>query len=58
MALTSLKFFAFAAVLIILYFVVPKKFQWWVLLAGSLFFYLMTGWKNSFSLLNGRISMG
>ena len=51
MALTSLKFFAFAAVLIILYFVVPKKFQWWVLLAGSLFFYLMTGWKNIFYIL-------
>ena len=56
MALTSFSFFIFAAVVVILYFVFPKGKQWWVLLAGSLFFYLMTGWNNIFYILITAVS--
>lgn len=56
MALTSFKFFAFAIALIIVYFAVPKKWQWVVLLAGSMFFYLTAGWKNVFFILITSVS--
>lgn len=46
MALTSFRFFLFLLVLFTLYFAVPKNRQWVVLLAGSLFFYTLTGWRN------------
>ena len=39
MSITSLAFFAFLAVSLILYYIVPKKAQWIILLAGSLFFF-------------------
>lgn len=39
MSITSVLFFAFVAVSLIVYFLVPKRFQWWVLLADSLCFY-------------------
>jgi D-alanyl-lipoteichoic acid acyltransferase DltB (MBOAT superfamily) len=40
MSLTSVIFFAFLAILSIVYFVFPKKYQWIVLLVGSYVFYL------------------
>lgn len=46
MDLLSFDFLLFLPVLTILYFAVPKKCQWWVLLAGSLYFYGYTGSNN------------
>ena len=51
LSLTSLRFFALALVLIIVYFLVPKKCQWWVLLAASVGFYALTGLTNSIYIL-------
>lgn len=45
MSLTSIQFFIFITVLIVLYFVIPKKVRWIVLLAGSCYFYLAAGVK-------------
>lgn len=39
MNLTSLAFFAFLGVLLILYYIIPKKAQWVTLLAASIFFF-------------------
>lgn len=46
MALTSLRFLVFALALLVVYYVVPKRVQWCVLLAASLLFYCMAGVKN------------
>ncbi len=35
----------FAVLTVLLYFLVPKKMQWWVLLAASYVFYAYAGWK-------------
>ncbi len=43
MQLTSVSFLLFAAVLLAVYYLVPKKWQWGVLLAGSGAFYLAAG---------------
>ncbi len=43
MSITSLSFILFAAVLCLCYFLLPKKLQWVVLLAGSLYFYCNAG---------------
>lgn len=43
MSFTSHVFLAFLAVVVLLYFLVPLKYQWLVLLAGSLSFYYMAG---------------
>ena len=40
MAFTSFSFLLFAAAVIALYYLVPKKLQWWVLLIASYVFYL------------------
>lgn len=45
MGLISIHFFIFLALLIVIYFVVPKKVRWIVLLAGSCYFYLAAGKK-------------
>ena len=45
MSFVSLGFLAFLAVLIALYYVIPGKCQWMLLLAGSIFFYAFTGWR-------------
>ena len=44
MNLASTQFFAFFAVLFVLYYLIPKRHQWKLLLAGSLFFYYFAGW--------------
>lgn len=41
MAFISGKFLLFLAVFFLLYFVVPKKFRWIVLLTGSYVFYIV-----------------
>ena len=43
MSIVSLAFFAFVAAVILLYFLIPLKYRWIVLLAGSYVFY----WLNS-----------
>ena len=42
----SLLFLAFLAVLVPLYFLVPRRIQWIVLLVGSIAFYAFSGWQN------------
>ncbi len=44
MNIISLSFLAFSALLLIAYFLVPKRFQWWLLLGFSLVFYVRCGW--------------
>ena len=46
MSFTSFNFFVFLAVVIVLYYVVPKKLQWLILLLASYGFYLSTGTDN------------
>lgn len=43
MQLTSLTFLAFVALALLIYYVVPKKIQWIILLAASYVFYLSAG---------------
>lgn len=43
MTINSISFLVFLAVLIIVYYLIPKKFQWICLLAASLYFYAMAG---------------
>lgn len=45
MSFVSFGFAAFLAVFILLYYLVPKRFQWMLLLAGSIFFYVFAGWS-------------
>ena len=46
MLFTSSRFILFLAVLFILYYTVPRRFQWGLLLAASYFFYSFAGvWK-------------
>ena len=47
MSIISLTFIAFVAVLIIFYFLLPHRFQWIVLLAASVMFYLSGGLKST-----------
>lgn len=51
LSLTSLRFFALAAALVIIYFIIPRKFRWWALLAASLGFYTLTGPVNMICIL-------
>ncbi|MBO7600685.1 MAG: MBOAT family protein [Lachnospiraceae bacterium] len=48
MGITSVGFLAFTAVSIIIYYIVPKRFQWWVLLADSLIFYFLNSVAYTF----------
>ena len=43
MALNSITFLLFMAIVVLIYYIVPKKFQWIVLLAASYAFYLYSG---------------
>ncbi len=43
MSVVSYSFFAFLAIAILLYYVVPKKLQWVVLLGASIYFYAVAG---------------
>ncbi len=51
MQFTSVSFILFAIVTVLLYFTVPKKIQWWVLLAASYVFYAMAGVEYLFFIL-------
>lgn len=62
MALNSFSFLAFLALVITIYYIVPKKYQWCILLAASYTFYLFSGvkpviyiiWTTLFTYLAGR----
>ena len=43
MAFTSISFLAFLALVTLVYYVLPKRFQWCVLLVASYGFYLFSG---------------
>ena len=43
MLFTSYEFLAFLCVIFVLYYLIPKKYQWMLLLAGSYFFYACAG---------------
>ncbi len=45
MSITSYSFLAFAAGLLLLYYMIPKRFQWCLLLAASYLFYAFSGVK-------------
>lgn len=51
MSLTSTYFIIFLILLIPIYYLVPKKIQWCILLAASLVFYAFGGWYNIFYVL-------
>lgn len=55
MALTSFNFLCFLAVVLILYYIVPKRFQWMLLLVASYAFYLYSGVAQVFFLLGTTI---
>lgn len=48
MPFTSFRFFFFLAFVIFAYYIVPKRFQWFVLLVSSYAFYLYSGIENVF----------
>lgn len=52
MSVTSLAFFGFLAATLIIYYIVPKSWQWCVLLGGSLFFFAYTSkWLTLYMLV-------
>mgnify|MGYP000988315884 CR=1 FL=1 len=46
MLFTSYGFILFLCVVIGLYYIIPKKFQWKLLLVSSFVFYFFSGWSN------------
>ncbi len=46
MELLSFRFLIFCAIVVIVYFALPKRMQWWVLLAASMVFYASGGVRN------------
>ena len=46
MLFTSYGFIAFLAVLFVLYYLIPKRFQWLLLFAADIVFYACAGWKG------------
>lgn len=45
MTFTSISFIIFIIILTILYYILPKRFQWVILLSASIVFYVSSGWK-------------
>ena len=46
MNLFSLEFLALLGITFFVYYIVPKKYQWWCLLWASMIFYAFSGWEN------------
>ena len=57
MSITSLSFAAFFFVLFFVYYLVPKRWQWIILLIGSLFFYAASGLQYSVYILFTSLSI-
>ena len=51
MGFISLYFLAFIVTLFLVYFLVPKKIRWMILLIFSIIFYLLCSWKSIFFIL-------
>ncbi len=51
MSLISLRFFVFAIITLVVYFILPKKYRWIVLLFASLYFYLEVGKRALLTLI-------
>ena len=59
MSLISLSFLVFAAVLLVVYWAVPAKYRWLVLLAASLYFYCMGGiWSVVYIVITAASTYG
>ncbi|MCM1187933.1 MAG: MBOAT family protein [bacterium] len=56
MLFTSYEFLGFLAVLLVLYYLIPKRFQWGLLLAASYFFYFFTGPSNLIYILGTTVT--
>lgn len=57
MAFNSALFFTFVCIVLLVYFLVPKRFQWVVLLVGSYFFYIFSMGKWVIFLLLTTVSI-
>jgi D-alanyl-lipoteichoic acid acyltransferase DltB (MBOAT superfamily) len=56
MSFVSISFFVFLFLAVFIYYIVPKKFQWLVLLIASLVFYIFSGYKIAIFLVITTIS--
>ena len=56
MSITSVTFILFLLVTVILYYLIPGKYRWLVLLASSMFFYMMSGISNGIYILITALS--
>ena len=56
MSVISVGFILFIFATLVLYFIVPKKMQWVVLLISSMFFYLINGAENVIYILITALS--
>ena len=56
MSFISAQFTVFMICTLLVFYLVPKKWQWCVLLVASYYFYLCTGWKNACFILLTTIS--
>ncbi len=56
MSLVSEQFLLFTFVLLILYYVIPRRFQWVCLLGASCVFYAAAGWENCIFILITALS--
>ena len=51
MTFTTIEFAVFMAVTFVIYYLMPGKFQWIILLFANGYFYYQTGWKSALFLL-------
>ena len=56
MLFTSYEFIAFLAVVFVLYYVIPKRFQWQLLLVASYVFYFTSGASNLFYIVTTTVT--
>lgn len=56
MLFTSYEFIAFLILLFILYYAIPARHQWKLLLLASYVFYFVSGWKNGLFILLTTVS--
>ena len=56
MLFTSYEFIAFLILLFVLYYTIPARYQWKLLLVASYLFYFVSGWKNCFFILLTTVS--
>jgi hypothetical protein len=56
MLFTSYQFIAFLAIVFVLYYIVPKKCQWPLLLVFSYIFYYLADWRYLFFIIVTTVS--